>query len=283
MYSLIDGKEIARQVRAEVKGRVKAFSEKYGKTPALCVILAGDNPASKVYVASKEKACGWVGIRSVAKKFSSDITEKELIDEIQKLNQDPDINGILVQLPLPKGINEENVLRAVAPEKDVDGFHPMNAGELMRAGAALEPCTPAGCIELLKRAGVELSGANAVVIGRSNIVGKPIAMMLLRENCTVTICHSKTKNMKEILKHADIVVSAMGRPKAVTGDMLKEGAAVIDVGINRLEDGSIVGDVDFESASEVCGAITPVPGGVGPMTIAFLLKNTMTASEMQNA
>ena len=283
MYSLIDGKEIARQVRAEVKGRVKAFSEKYGKTPALCVILAGDNPASKVYVASKEKACGWVGIRSVAKKFSSDITEKELIDEIQKLNQDPDINGILVQLPLPKGINEENVLRAVAPEKDVDGFHPMNAGELMRAGAALEPCTPAGCIELLKRAGVELSGANAVVIGRSNIVGKPIAMMLLRENCTVTICHSKTKNMKEILKNADIVVSAMGRPKAVTGDMLKEGAAVIDVGINRLEDGSIVGDVDFESASEVCGAITPVPGGVGPMTIAFLLKNTMTASEMQNA
>lgn len=283
MYSLIDGKEIARQVRAEVKGRVKAFSEKYGKTPALCVILAGDNPASKVYVASKEKACGWVGIRSVAKKFSSDITEKELIDEIQKLNQDPDINGILVQLPLPKGINEENVLRAVAPEKDVDGFHPMNAGELMRAGAALEPCTPAGCIELLKRAGVELSGANAVVIGRSNIVGKPIAMMLLRENCTVTICHSKTKNMKEILKNADIVVSAMGRPKAVTGDMLKAGAAVIDVGINRLEDGSIVGDVDFESASEVCGAITPVPGGVGPMTIAFLLKNTMTASEMQNA
>ncbi|MBE5790774.1 MAG: bifunctional methylenetetrahydrofolate dehydrogenase/methenyltetrahydrofolate cyclohydrolase FolD [Clostridia bacterium] len=283
MYTLIDGKEIARQVRADVKVRVKAFTEKYGKAPALCVILAGDNPASKVYVASKEKACGWVGIRSVAKKFSADITEKELIEEIQKLNQDPDINGILVQLPLPKGINEENVLRAVAPEKDVDGFHPMNAGELMRAGAMLEPCTPAGCIELLKRAGVELSGANAVVIGRSNIVGKPIAMMLLRENCTVTICHSKTKNMKDILKNADIIVSAMGRPRAVTGDMLKDGAAVIDVGINRLEDGSIVGDVDFESAAKVCGAITPVPGGVGPMTIAFLMKNTMTAAEMQNA
>ena len=249
----------------------------------MCVILAGDNPASKVYVASKEKACGWVGIRSVAKKFSADITEKELIEEIHKLNQDPDINGILVQLPLPKGINEENVLRAVAPEKDVDGFHPMNAGELMRAGATLEPCTPAGCIELLKRAGVELAGANAVVIGRSNIVGKPIAMMLLRENCTVTICHSKTKNMKDILKNADIVVSAMGRPRAVTGDMLKEGAAVIDVGINRLEDGSIVGDVDFESAIKVAGPITPVPGGVGPMTIAFLLKNTMTAAEIQNA
>ncbi len=283
MYTLIDGKEIARQIRAEVKVRVKAFSEKYGKAPALCVILAGDNPASKVYVASKEKACGWVGIRSVAKKFSADITEKELIEEIHKLNQDPDINGILVQLPLPKGINEENVLRAVAPEKDVDGFHPMNAGELMRAGATLEPCTPAGCIELLKRAGVELAGANAVVIGRSNIVGKPIAMMLLRENCTVTICHSKTKNMKDILKNADIVVSAMGRPRAVTGDMLKEGAAVIDVGINRLEDGSIVGDVDFESAIKVAGPITPVPGGVGPMTIAFLLKNTMTAAEIQNA
>ena len=283
MYTLIDGKEIARQVRADVKVRVKAFTEKYGKAPALCVILAGDNPASKVYVASKEKACGWVGIRSVAKKFSAEITEKELIEEIQKLNQDPDINGILVQLPLPKGINEENVLRAVAPEKDVDGFHPMNAGELMRAGAMLEPCTPAGCIELLKRAGVELSGANAVVIGRSNIVGKPIAMMLLRENCTVTICHSKTKNMKDILKNADIIVSAMGRPRAVTGDMLNDGAAVIDVGINRLEDGSIVGDVDFESAAKVCGAITPVPGGVGPMTIAFLMKNTMTAAEMQNA
>lgn len=283
MHTLIDGKEIARHVRADVKARVKEYTEKHGKAPALCVILAGDNPASKVYVASKEKACGWVGIRSVAKKFPSEITEEKLISEIHALNQDPDINGILVQLPLPKGINEENVLRAVAPEKDVDGFHPMNAGELMRAGAKLEPCTPAGCIELLKRANVALSGANAVVIGRSNIVGKPVAMMLLRENCTVTVCHSKTKNLKDILKNADIVVSAMGRPKAVTGDMLKEGAAVIDVGINRLDDGTIVGDVDFESACKVAGAITPVPGGVGPMTIAFLLKNTMTAAEMQNA
>lgn len=283
MHTLIDGKEIARLVRADVKAQVKDYAEKHGKAPALCVILAGDNPASKVYVASKEKACGWVGIRSVAKKFPQTITEDELIYEIRKLNDDPEINGILVQLPLPKGINEENVLRAVAPEKDVDGFHPMNAGELMRAGAKLEPCTPAGCIELLKRANVPLAGANAVVIGRSNIVGKPIAMMLLRENCTVTICHSKTKNLKDILKNADIVVSAMGRPKAVTGDMLKEGAAVIDVGINRLDDGSIVGDVDFESATTVCGPITPVPGGVGPMTIAFLLRNTMIAAEMQNA
>ncbi len=283
MHTLIDGKEIARLVRAEVKERVKEYVGKHGKAPALCVILAGDNPASKVYVASKEKACGWVGIRSVAKKFPSAITEEELINEIRALNTDPDINGILVQLPLPKGINEENVLRAVAPEKDVDGFHPMNAGELMRAGAKLEPCTPAGCIELLKRANVTLPGANAVVIGRSNIVGKPIAMMLLRENCTVTVCHSKTKNLKDILKNADIVVSAMGRPRAVTGDMLKDGAAVIDVGINRLDDGSIVGDVDFESAIRVCGPITPVPGGVGPMTIAFLLKNTMIAAEMQNA
>ena len=283
MHALIDGKEIARLVRADVKVRVKEFSEKYGKKPALCVILAGDNPASKVYVASKEKACGWVGIRSVAKKFPASITEEELINEIRALNEDPGINGILVQLPLPKGINEENVLRAVAPEKDVDGFHPMNAGELMRAGATLEPCTPAGCMELLKRAGVPLAGANAVVIGRSNIVGKPIALMLLRENCTVTVCHSKTRNLKEILKNADIVVSAMGRPKAVTGDMLKEGAAVIDVGINRLEDGSIVGDVDFESACRIAGAITPVPGGVGPMTIAMLMKNTIIAAEMQNA
>jgi len=196
MHTLIDGKEIARLVRAEVKARVKEYAEKHGKAPALCVILAGDNPASKVYVASKEKACGWVGIRSIAKRFPATITEDELIGEIRKLNADPDINGILVQLPLPKGINEENVLRAVAPEKDVDGFHPMNAGELMRAGAMLEPCTPAGCIELLKRANVALSGANAVVIGRSNIVGKPIAMMLLRENCTVTIVIRRPKTSR---------------------------------------------------------------------------------------
>lgn len=283
MHTLIDGKEIARLVRADVKTRVREYEAKCGKTPALCVILVGDNPASKVYVASKEKACGWVGIRSVTRRFSKDISENELINEINSLNKDPDINGILVQLPLPSSISEENVLRAVAPEKDVDGFHPMNAGELTRKGASLEPCTPAGCIELLKRSGVELSGANAVVIGRSNIVGKPISLMLLRENCTVTVCHSKTKNLKDILKTADIVVSAMGRPRAVTGAMLKEGAAVIDVGINRLEDGSIVGDVDFESAIEVCGPITPVPGGVGPMTIAMLLKNTMIAAEMQNA
>lgn len=283
MYTLIDGKEIARLVRADVKASVNEFREKHGKAPALCVILVGDNPASKVYVASKEKACGWVGIRSVTKRFASSISEEALINEIEQLNRDSDINGILIQLPLPNGISEENVLRSVAPEKDVDGFHPMNAGELMRAGAKLEPCTPAGCIELLKRAGVELAGANAVVIGRSNIVGKPVSMMLLRENCTVTMCHSKTKNLKEITKNADIVISAMGRPRAVTGDMLKQGAAVIDVGINRLEDGSIVGDVDFDSASKVSGPITPVPGGVGPMTIAMLLKNTMIAAEMQNA
>jgi len=282
MHTLIDGKEIARCVRAEVKEQVLACREKTGRVPCLAVILAGDNPASKVYVASKEKACGWVGIRSVQLKFDCDVTEETLLKEIDRLNKDASVNGILVQLPLPGHISEENVLRAIAPEKDVDGFHPMNAGELMRKGAVLEPCTPAGCIELLKRYNVPLSGANAVVVGRSNIVGKPVAMMLLRENCTVTVCHSKTRNLREILKNADIVVSAIGRPGMITGDMLKEGAAVIDVGINRLEDGSITGDVDFESAKDKAGAITPVPGGVGPMTIAMLLKNTLIAFGVQN-
>ena len=282
MYTLIDGKETARIVRAEVKQKVSEYKEKFNKVPCLAVILAGDNPASKVYVASKEKACGWVGIRSVQLKFENDVTEEKLLSEIERLNKDKDVNGILVQLPLPSHISEETVLRAIAPEKDVDGFHPMNAGELMRKGALLEPCTPAGCIELLKRYNVPLAGANAVVVGRSNIVGKPVAMMLLRENCTVTVCHSKTKDLKAFLKNADIVVSAIGKPHMITGDMLKEGAAVIDVGINRLEDGSITGDVEFETAKEAAGAITPVPGGVGPMTIAMLLKNTLIAFGMQN-
>ncbi|MBQ3079128.1 MAG: bifunctional methylenetetrahydrofolate dehydrogenase/methenyltetrahydrofolate cyclohydrolase FolD [Clostridia bacterium] len=280
-YQLIDGKAIAREVRIEVKRRANEFFINTGVKPKLAVILAGDNPASQVYVASKKKACGWVGMESASYEFPSSVSEKEIIDTIYALNEDKSVNGILVQLPLPKHISEENVLRAVSKDKDVDGFHPMNAGELMRKGANLEPCTPAGCIYLLKKAGALLSGANAVVIGRSNIVGKPVAMMLLRENCTVTICHSKTKNLKDYLQNADIVVSAMGRARAITGDMLKKGAYVIDVGINRMEDGTIAGDVDFESAKEVAGAITPVPGGVGPMTIAMLMNNTMIAAEKQ--
>jgi len=279
MARIIDGKAIAREVREEVKVRVAAFREKHGTVPTLAVLLAGDDPASQVYVANKKKACGWVGIESVERRFPADVPEEEVIREIDSLNRDPHISGILVQLPLPGHISQERVLRAVAPEKDVDGFHPMNAGELMRAGSVLEPCTPAGCIELLKRAGACLSGANAVVLGRSNIVGKPVSLMLLRENCTVTMCHSKTRGLDAFLKNADIVISAMGRPCAVTGDMLKEGAYVIDVGINRMPDGSLKGDVDFESAEPVAGAITPVPGGVGPMTIAMLLKNTIIAAE----
>lgn len=277
---IIDGKEIAREVRAEVKARVCAFREAYGAAPALAVVLVGEDPASQIYVANKQKACGWVGIRSVTVRLPETATEGEVLSEIARLNADPSINGILVQLPLPGGMNADRVTSAIAPEKDVDGFHPINAGWLMRGRAPLEPCTPAGCIRLLKEAGVPLSGANAVVIGRSNIVGKPLAMMLLRENCTVTICHSRTEGMADVVRRADIVVSAVGRPRMVTADMVKPGAAVIDVGINRLADGMLAGDVDFEGVREVAGWITPVPGGVGPMTIAMLLKNTMDAAEL---
>lgn len=276
---IIDGKEIAREVRAEVKTRVCAFRETHGEVPALAVVLVGEDPASQIYVANKQKACGWVGIRSVTVRLPETAAEDAVLSEIARLNADPSISGILVQLPLPAGMNADRVTAAVAPEKDVDGFHPINAGRLLRGRASLEPCTPAGCVRLLKTAGVPLSGANAVIIGRSNIVGKPLAMMLLRENCTVTVCHSRTKGLADIVRRADIVVSAVGRPRMVTADMVKPGAAVIDVGINRLPDGTLAGDVDFEGVREAAGWITPVPGGVGPMTIAMLLKNTMDAAE----
>ncbi len=281
MYKLIDGKAISNHVKQRIAAETAELTAK-GTKPGLAVILVGEDPASQIYVNSKERACEQVGFYSEKHTLPADTTMTELLALIDRLNNDPKIDGILCQLPLPKGLDETSVINAIAPEKDVDGFHPMNAGELMRKGAVLEPCTPAGCIELLKRYNVPLSGANAVVVGRSNIVGKPVAMMLLRENCTVTVCHSKTRNLREILKNADIVVSANGRPGMITGDMLKEGAAVIDVGINRLEDGSITGDVDFESAKDKAGAITPVPGGVGPMTIAMLLKNTLIAFGVQN-
>lgn len=280
---IIDGKEIARTVRAEVKTRACAFRKIYGETPALAVVLVGEDPASQIYVANKQKACGWVGIRSVTVRLPETATENEVLSEIARLNADSSINGILVQLPLPGGVNADRVTAAVAPEKDVDGFHPLNAGRLMRGRAPLEPCTPAGCIRLLKEAAVPLSGANAVVIGRSNIVGKPLAMMLLRENCTVTMCHSRTEVLADVVRRADIVVSAAGRLRMITADMVKPGAAVIDVGINRLSDGTLAGDVDFEGVREVAGWITPVPGGVGPMTIAMLLKNTMDAAESQRS
>jgi len=281
MAVIIDGKATARDVRETVKVRVKAFMAKTGVKPRLTVILAGDNAASQVYVANKEKACGWVGMTSEVKRFPENVDEQTLLDEIARLNEDKAVNGVLVQLPLPKGINEERVLNAISPEKDVDGFHPVNAGRLMIGNAALMPCTPAGCMELIRRTGVKLEGAEAVVIGRSNIVGKPMALMLLRENCTVTICHSRTKDLAETVRRADIVVCATGKAGMVKGDMLKPGCVVIDVGISRMADGTLSGDVDFESASQVAGYITPVPGGVGPMTIAMLMSNTMTAAEQQ--
>ena len=283
MATMIDGKAVAREIRAEVKARAQAFSQKYGRAPMLAVILAGSNAASEVYVNNKEKACGWVGVRSKVIRFGAEVSEDELISAVNRLNADDEVNGILVQLPLPAQIREENVLNAISPAKDVDGFHPLNAGKMLRGGAALEPCTPRGCVELLKRSGIGLAGANAVVIGRSNIVGKPMAAMLLREDCTVTVCHTKTKNLSELTRRADIVVCAAGCPGMLTGDMLRPGAAVIDVGISRMADGSLRGDADEASVASVAGFLTPVPGGVGPMTIAMLLRNTLIAAENQYA
>ncbi|MBQ3669373.1 MAG: bifunctional methylenetetrahydrofolate dehydrogenase/methenyltetrahydrofolate cyclohydrolase FolD [Clostridia bacterium] len=282
MTTIIDGKAIAKEIRKEVKIDAISFFEKHGRKPGLSVILVGDDPASCIYVNNKQKACEKAEMNANTIKLPKNTSMDELLDVIDSLNTDKNVDGILVQLPLPEHLNAELVLNRILPEKDVDGFHPINAGQLLQNKAVLEPCTPKGCMELLKRSGISLSGLNAAVIGRSNLVGKPVSMMLLRENATVTICHSKTKDLKAILKNADVVIAAVGKPKLITGDMLKPGAIVLDVGINRLEDGSITGDVEFESASQVASYITPVPGGVGPMTIAMLLKNTMLAAEAQN-
>ena len=283
MAIILDGKEIAKDIRKEVKREAVAYFEKHGVKPGLSVILVGDDPASCIYVNNKQKACEKAEINANTIRLPADTKMDELLALIDCLNADKSVNGILVQLPLPKHLDTDNVLKRIAPEKDVDGFHPYNAGLLLQKAATLEPCTPKGCMELLKRSGINPSGLNAAVVGRSNLVGKPVAMMLLRENATVTLCHSKTKDLKAILKNADIVIAAVGKAKLITGDMLKEGAVVLDVGINRLEDGTIAGDVDFESAKDVASYITPVPGGVGPMTIAMLLKNTLLAAEAQNA
>jgi methylenetetrahydrofolate dehydrogenase (NADP+)/methenyltetrahydrofolate cyclohydrolase len=277
--TVIDGKQVSSQIRQELAGEVRDLKNQ-GLTPGLAVILVGENPASQVYVRQKEKGCSEVGISSIKHELSSSTTEDELLELIDKLNKDSSIHGILVQLPLPKQINEEKVLMAIDPAKDVDGFHPINVGALMVGSGTLLPCTPKGIIELLKRYNADLNGKNAVVVGRSNIVGKPVALLLLRENATVEICHSRTRDLKEHTKKADVLVAAVGRPKFITGDMIKAGAYVIDVGVNRLEKG-LVGDVDFEAAKEVAAAITPVPGGVGPMTIAMLLKNTVIAAKNQ--
>lgn len=277
MAQKIDGKAIAAAVRAELKEQVAAMTAA-GNTPGLAVILVGDDPASRVYVSNKEKACADVGIRSEEFTLPADTTQEQLLELVHTLNAREDIHGILCQLPLPKHLDDKAVIAAIAPEKDVDAFHAANVGHIMIGDYTFLPCTPAGVMELLHRSNIDVAGKHCVVIGRSNIVGKPMAMLLLHENATVTICHSRTQNLKEICRGADVLVAAVGRAKFVTPDMVKPGAAVIDVGINRDENGKLCGDVD-PAVDEVAGWLTPVPGGVGPMTIAMLLKNTVTAAQ----
>lgn len=280
MAKILSGKEVSARIKEELKQEVAALKEK-GIFPGLAVVIVGDDPASRVYVNSKKKACEDLGIYSEEYALSAETTQEELLSLIDILNHKKEINGILVQLPLPKHLDEESVIQAIDPKKDVDAFHPVNVGKIMVGNYDFVPCTPAGVMELIHESGIEVSGKECVVIGRSNIVGKPQAMLLLHENGTVTICHSRTKDLKETVKRADIVVAAVGKPNFITGDMIKEGAVVIDVGINRIAPKTLVGDVDFESASKVAGAITPVPGGVGPMTIAMLMKNTVKAALIQ--
>lgn len=277
---IIDGKAIAQDIKNEVKAEVEKITAAGRRAPALAVVLVGNDPASQVYVGSKRKACHALGITSVEHILPDTTEEKALLELIGRLNRDNGIDGILVQLPLPKQIREQAVLEHIDPLKDVDGFHPMSVGRLVANAPGLRPCTPAGVIALLKRSGVALAGKKAVVIGRSNIVGKPVATLLLHESCTVTVCHSKTHNLPEIVKGADIVVAAIGKAKFVTREMIKPGAAVIDVGINRTPEG-IVGDVDFAEVKKTAGWITPVPRGVGPMTIAMLMHNTVEAYKLR--
>lgn len=278
MAIIIDGKAVSAAIKDEVKAEVAELASR-GKTVTLAVIQVGSNPASTVYVGNKKKACAYTGIISKSYNPSEDISEEELLSIIEELNNDPSVNGILVQLPLPSHISESKVIAAISPEKDADGFHVQSAGALMTGQPGFVPCTPAGIIELIKRTGIEIEGKECVVIGRSNIVGKPMAMLLLRENGTVTICHSKTKNLREIASRADILVVAIGRPKFIDASYVKEGAVVIDVGIHRGENKKLCGDVDFESVAPKAYAITPVPGGVGPMTIAMLMKNCVEAAK----
>lgn len=280
MAEIINGKEVAARVKAEVRNEVLRLKEK-GIDTGLAVVIVGNDPASRVYVNSKKKACEEVGINSYEYALPEETTQDELLKLVGELNADERVDGILVQLPLPKHIDENAIINAISPQKDVDAFHPFNVGKIMIGEYNFLPCTPAGVMELIKSAGIELSGKDCVVIGRSNIVGKPMAMLLLHKNATVTICHSKTRNLKEICSKADVVVAAVGRANFVTADMVKDGAVVIDVGINRLPDGKLCGDVDFDGVKEKAGYITPVPGGVGPMTIAMLMKNTLTSSKLK--
>ena len=278
---IINGKAIAAGLRAELKAKTQQLAQT-GKRPGLAVIIVGDDPASRVYVNNKKKACAEIGFYSEEYALPGNTTTEQLLLLINELNARSDINGILCQLPLPKGIDEKAVLLAISPEKDVDAFHPENVGHIMIGDYALLPCTPAGVMYLLQQAGVELTGKRAVVIGRSNIVGKPMALLLLQQNATVTVCHSRTQNLQQTVQQADVGVAAIGKAKFITKNYIKPGAVVIDVGMNRDENGKLCGDVDFESVAPVCSAITPVPGGVGPMTIAMLMQNTLTAFCRQN-
>ncbi len=278
---ILSGKEYA----AKIKEAAKQEAESLGLHPGLAVVMVGEDPASAVYVRNKNKACEEMGFHSVMEKLSADTTKETLLAVIDRLNADDSVHGILVQLPLPKSLaeDEQEILNRILPEKDVDGFHPVNVGRLSTGQDALAPCTPAGCIKMLEFAGIPVEGKHAVIIGRSNIVGKPMAQLLLAKNATVTICHSRTKDLASITREADILAAAIGKPRFVTADMVKPGATVIDVGINRIEPKKLVGDVDFEAVSEIAGAITPVPGGVGLLTVAMLMQNVVTAAKRQNA
>jgi methylenetetrahydrofolate dehydrogenase (NADP+)/methenyltetrahydrofolate cyclohydrolase len=279
MAQIISGKVVSAQVREELKAQTQEMIEKHGVRPGLAVIIVGDDPASKVYVNNKEKGCAEVGYYSEVYRLPAETTQEELLALVNKLNNDEKIHGILCQLPLPKHLDENAVILAIDPEKDVDAFHPVNVGRIMIGDYKFLPCTPAGVMKLIESTGVDITGKECVVIGRSNIVGKPQAMLLLHKNATVTICHSRTKNLAEVTKKADILVVAIGKADFVTGDMVKDGAVVIDVGMNRKADGKLTGDVDFASVEPKASFITPVPGGVGPMTISMLLTNTMTSCE----
>lgn len=278
MTQIIDGKRISLEIKDELKEKVARLKEE-GKECCLAVIQVGNDPASSVYVRNKKKACEYIGIRSLSYELPEETTEEELLALIQKLNQDASVHGILVQLPVPKHIVEDHIIKAIDPRKDVDGFHPMNVGALTIGEHGFVSCTPAGIIQLLKRSDIDIEGKNCVVIGRSNIVGKPMALLMLRENATVTIAHSRTKNLKELCKTADILIVAIGKPKFITAEYVKEGAVVIDVGIHRNAENKLCGDVDYEDVAPHTAAITPVPGGVGPMTIAMLMHNCVEAME----
>lgn len=279
MAQIIDGKKISQEIKDELREKVASLKEE-GKEAALAVIQVGNDPASSVYVGNKKKACAYIGIRSLSYELPEETTEEELLALIEKLNADASVNGILVQLPLPVHIDEDKVIRAISPKKDVDGFHPENVGRLVIGEPGFVSCTPAGIIQLLKRSGISIAGKNCVVVGRSNIVGKPMALLMLRENATVTVAHSKTQDLKDICKRADILIVAIGKPRFITADYVKEGAVVIDVGIHRNENNKLCGDVAYDEVAPHTSAITPVPGGVGPMTIAMLMNNCVESMLM---